>query len=267
MNHNQHTQKPVSNNESLSKQLPSHKKHILVFFIFCLCCIGIISFRLSTTNRVSPISSDDTYNSYEIVDGGKLPYKDIQKPAHVSLNLNEDTQVDSAIIDQILQNDVIYSEGNPEGKFVIIKFFDYNCSWCMKTARLFQEAFANNSIPNVRLVLVHTPIFPESLAPTWLIMAAQEQGMFSQLYNAVLRTSGKTTTQKVLTLAEKLGINTQQLQADANTPKIQKQMDIAEQLVNKLKLEGVPILIINGKLHRGALIGEQFEQMVIDSNQ
>ena len=46
-----------------------------------------------------------------------------------------------------------------------------------------------------------------------------------------------------------------------------KPSDMSKKLSEELKIIGVPYLIVNGKSNPGALIGDKFEQMVIESNQ
>jgi len=257
-------------------------KTISIFIFGCL--VGSIVIYFVLLNKINGTTTL-TNNSYDFYDVSELEIKvkekeqikrkiraeierEIAESQHPKPTLQTNGHQNEEIVAQILERKTLYSLGNPNGSYIIVKFFDYNCGWCKRTSQAFQKAFKEGTIPNVRLVLIDTPIFGESSAIiSRFVMASEKQGKLTQMHEEVINASGKLDKSKLLQIAEKLGMDIHQLESDANSMEIRNQLTENKKLSEELKIIGVPYLIVNGKSNPGALIGEKFEQMVIESNQ
>lgn len=257
-------------------------KTISIFIFGCL--VGSIVIYFVLLNKINGTTTL-TNNSYDFYDVSEQEIKvkekeqikhkiraeierEIAESQHPKPTLQTNGHQNEEIVAQILERKTLYSLGNPNGSYIIVKFFDYNCGWCKRTSQAFQKAFKEGTIPNVRLVLIDTPIFGESSAIiSRFVMASEKQGKLTQMHEEVINASGKLDKSKLLQIAEKLGMDIHQLESDANSMEIRNQLTENKKLSEELKIIGVPYLIVNGKSNPGALIGEKFEQMVIESNQ
>ncbi|MBR4931826.1 MAG: DsbA family protein [Alphaproteobacteria bacterium] len=279
----------ISNTNNL-QQANDLIKIISVFIFGCLIGSIVIYFVLLNKINSTTTPSDNYYNFHDVSEQEKPSHKkheqEIKEKEQIKREIRAEIEREIAesqhpkptpktngrpneeIVAQILERKTVYSLGNPNGSYIIVKFFDYNCGWCKRTSQAFQKAFKEGTIPNVRLVLIDTPIFGESSAIiSRFVMASKKQGKLTQMHEEVINASGKLDKSKLLQIAKKLGMDIHQLESDANSMEIRNQLTENKKLSEELKIIGVPYLIVNGKSNPGALIGEKFEQMVIESNQ
>ena len=203
-----------------------------------------------------------------------------------------------------------YSLGNPDGKFVIIEFFDYNCGWCQRTNEAMKAALAKPEAKNIRWIPIDTPIFGASSATiASYVLAAGKQGKYEQMHDAVATGNSKLSEARAkasgefeaLLAKEKLdkksedpavqdkirqlyedasvgvyrkaleeigkglGLDVEQLTKDAQSDAIAKKLQANQALASKLEVRGVPMLIVNGVKHGGALFGDALDQVVAKS--
>lgn len=175
---------------------------------------------------------------------------------------------DKKLVEEILADKTNYSLGNPDGKFVIIEFFDYQCGWCKRTNEGISKVLADNKAPNIRWVLIDTPIFGEkSEMIARYVLAAGKQGKFAEMHHAVSALKGTIDKTALLNAAKSIKINTEKLQADADSDEIKGKLESNKKYADTLKISGVPFLIVDGKINPGALIGKRLDEVVKLSNQ
>ena len=169
---------------------------------------------------------------------------------------------DAALIAEIVNDKTNYSLGNPKGKYVIIEFFDHQCGWCKKTNKEMRAAIANGA-KNIRWIPIDTPIFGEaSETIARYVLAAGEQGKYAQMHEAVGNAQGRLDEAALVKLGEGLKLDTKKLKADANGDKIRGKLQANKKYAQKLNINGVPMLIVDGKINPGALLGENLEKAV-----
>ena len=172
---------------------------------------------------------------------------------------------DAALIAEIVNDKTNYSLGNPKGKFVIIEFFDHQCGWCKKTNKEMREAV--KKAKNIRWIPIDTPIFGEaSETIARYVLAAGEQGKYAQMHEAVGNAQGRLDEEALVKLGAGLKLDTKKLKADANGDKIRGKLTANKKYAEKLNINGVPMLIVDGKINPGALLGENLEKAVQASN-
>lgn len=203
-----------------------------------------------------------------------------------------------------------YSLGNPNGKFVIIEFFDYNCGWCQRTNAAMKEALARPEAKNIRWIPIDTPIFgasSETIAR--YVLAAGKQGKYKQMHDAVATGNPKLSEARgkaaklvdefvaknkldreskdravqekihdyaneasvteysnaMKEIGKALGLDTAELERVANSEEISKKLFDNQAFTRTLEAGGVPMLIVNGEKHGGALFGEELDKVVAES--
>lgn len=185
-------------------------------------------------------------------DGEKMP----EKPAVASPD----------IVKSIVNDSTNYSLGNPKGKFVIVEFFDYNCGWCRKTNTEITKALAAGDVKNVRWILLDMPIIggPRSEILARYVLAAGKQGKYKEMHDAVSATGGVDEA-KLVELAKGLNLNVAKLKADADSAAIKNKLAQNMEYAKKLGISGVPFMIVNGKVHPGALFGDNLKAAIEES--
>jgi len=167
------------------------------------------------------------------------------------------------LIAEIVNDKSNYSLGNPKGKFVIIEFFDHQCGWCKKTNTEMRQAVKSAEGKNIRWIPVDTPIFGEaSETIARFVLAAGKQGKYEQMHEAVGNAKGRLDETALIKLGEDLGLNTKKLKADADSAEIRGKLTANKEYAKKLNINGVPMLIVDGKINPGALLGDKLQEAV-----
>lgn len=188
-----------------------------------------------------------------------------QQKAEAAAQQAEPQVAPQEIIDEIVADKSNYSLGNPNGKFVIIEFFDHRCGWCKRTNAALREALAKGDAKNIRWIPIDTPIFGEdSERIARYVLAAGKQGKYAEMHEAVASAT-KTDKDSLLEIAKKLGLDTNKLATDAESDEIKAKMEANQKYARALNISGVPMLIVNGKINPGALLGERLDAAIKES--
>lgn len=133
--------------------------------------------------------------------------------------------------------------GNAGGNITVVEFFDYNCSHCISMAPTMSNMIKTN--PNVRVVYKELPIRGESsLFASRAALAANMQGKYVAMHNALLTADAALTDDAILDIAKKLGLNIQKLKTDMNSDQVSSQIDFDLYLSSYLKIPGTPAFYI-----------------------
>ena len=155
--------------------------------------------------------------------------------------------------------------GNPNGDVTVVEFFDYNCGFCRRALPDVVKLVEGDD--KVRLVLMELPIFGEdSEAAAKVALAAAKQGKYFEMHQKLFTEPGKADKEKALRIAGELGLDTAKLEEDMKDPSIQKSLDEAKDLAQKLGLQGTPLYLIGDRVVPGAPddLYEQFTKNVAE---
>jgi protein-disulfide isomerase len=120
--------------------------------------------------------------------------------------------------------------------------------------------------PDLRVVMKDLPILgPNSVLASRALLAAQRQGRYGPLYDALLTLRGEPTEAVIRQHAERLGLDWARLRRDMDDPAIQRRLEANIQLARLLGVEGTPALVIGTTLVPGALELEQLERLVAEA--
>ena len=145
--------------------------------------------------------------------------------------------------DAIFRSPLAYVAGNPDGDVSVVEFFDYNCGYCRRALPDVVKLVDNDN--KVRLVLKELPIFgDDSEAAAKAALAAHKQGKYFEMHQKLFTEPGKADKEKALRIAKELGLDVDQLEKDMADPEIQKSLDQAKDLAQKLGLQGTPLYLI-----------------------
>jgi protein-disulfide isomerase len=164
---------------------------------------------------------------------------------------SQQTKAISDNADAIFRSPVSHVAGNPNGDVSVVEFFDYNCPFCRRALHDVLKLISDDG--KVRLVLKELPILSDdSAAAAKLALASNKQGKYFEMHQKLLSEPGKANKEKALRIAKDLGLDTDQLQRDAEAPDIKKALDEAKDLARKLSLKGTPLFLVGDRVISGA---------------
>ena len=151
--------------------------------------------------------------------------------------------------------------GNPHGDVTIVEFFDTRCPYCRKLEPEMEQFLKQDS--GVKLVYKDLPILgPASVLGSTALLAAQRQGAYEKMREAVMKLPPDTTPAMIQQTAEGLGLDWPKLQHDMQDPAIKQRIDTNVQLARALEIQGTPALIIGQQLVPGAVDLAELRSMV-----
>lgn len=166
----------------------------------------------------------------------------------------EASQQEKAISDNadaLFRSPHAFAAGNPDGDVTVVEFFDYNCGFCRRAMPDVVKLIDNDD--NVRLVFKELPIFGEqSEEAAKGALAAHIQGKYFEMHQKLFTEPGKANKDKVLRIANEIGLDVPQLEADMEGASVQQALDEAKDLAQKLGLQGTPFYLIGDRIIPGA---------------
>ncbi len=156
--------------------------------------------------------------------------------------------------------------GNPAGAVTIAEFFDARCGYC-KRLHPEMEALLRRQ-RDVRVVMKDLPILgPNSLQAARALLAAQRQGKYAPLHDALLGLREEPTEPVLRREAERAGLDWARLRREMDDPAIQRRLEANLRLAQTLGIEGTPALVIGETLVPGALDLAALEGMVAEERE
>lgn len=153
--------------------------------------------------------------------------------------------------------------GNPRGDVTIVEFFDARCPYCKRLHSELGPLLARDG--RIRVVMKDLPILgPQSVVASRALLAAQKQGKYAELYDALMSLRGEPTDAAIRAEAERLGLDYDRLRRDMEDPAVMRQLEANIALARALRIEGTPALIIGDTLVPGAVTAAQIAQMVAE---
>ncbi len=146
--------------------------------------------------------------------------------------------------------------GNAKGDVTIVEFFDTRCPYCRKLEPTMADLLSRDR--GVRLVYKDLPILgPASVLGSKALLAAQKQGGYEKLRDAIMAAPQQTTKAIIQDAAQRVGLDWKRLEHDMDDPAIQARINTNLQLAQTIGIEGTPALVIGGELIPGAVgLGE-----------
>ncbi|WP_270937689.1 DsbA family protein [Falsiroseomonas oryzae] len=166
--------------------------------------------------------------------------------------------------DQLLRDPADPVRGNPRGDVTIVEFFDARCGFCKQLHPAMEALLRRDA--NVRVVMKDLPILgPNSVLAARALLAAQRQGRYAQLHDALLTLRGEPTEAVLRQQAERVGLDWSRLRRDMEDSAIARRIEANLQLAQALGIEGTPALVIGGQLVPGAVDLPALERMVAEA--
>ncbi|MBP0466807.1 DsbA family protein [Roseomonas sp. PWR1] len=156
--------------------------------------------------------------------------------------------------------------GNPRGNVTIVEFSDARCPYCKRLHGEMTQLLARDA--QVRVIMKDLPILgPQSVVAARALLAAQRQGRYPQLFDALMALRGEPTDEAIREEAARVGLDVPRLLREMEDPAIQRRLDANVALARTLRIEGTPALVIGDTLVPGAVPLAELERMVAAERQ
>ena len=164
------------------------------------------------------------------------------------------------------EHDGIY--GNPEAKYTLVEFFDYNCGYCKRAmGDMLAMTEAN---PDVRFVLKEFPILgPDSMKAHVVSMAFHKlmPEKYGEFHAELLGGAAKADEDSAMQIALSLGADEAALREAMKDPTINETFSQTYELANQLGISGTPSYVVGEEVIYGALGRQVLEEKVANLGQ
>ena len=157
-----------------------------------------------------------------------------------------------------IENPGIYNENSD---ITIYEFFDYNCGYCKSVVNTIMDVISEDK--KVDFVFVELPILSQSsYIAAAAALAAEKQGLYNNFHLLLMKKRGKITEDIIFQIAEKTGLNINQLKIDMKSKEIENKLKKNRDVAKLLNLNGTPAFIIGDIIYPGALQKSNLKQMI-----
>ncbi len=154
--------------------------------------------------------------------------------------------------------------GNPDGKFTIVEFLDYQCGFCRKAQPDLGELVTSDG--DIRLIVKEMPILgPGSdLAARAAIATMITKGpeSYAALHSRLMTLKGQVTDTSLDTALTDTGLDPAEIRVAMADPEIDRRLDATRDLAGKLAISGTPTFVFDQEMVRGYLPLAQMRDIV-----
>ncbi len=205
----------------------------VIALVMCLICCNKKSANVEEVLNEKPELVINAMQNYE-----QKMREDAQKKAQQMIEENSEALNNNP-------NDGVIA--NPDGKIVLVEFFDFSCGYCHRIYPAIKAIAAKN--PDVKVVAKSlTFVSPVSSYAAKAALAAKNQGKYAEMYTAMFENKGPLTEAKIDELAVANGLDLEKLKADMNSDLVKNTLNETSELAGKIQVNGVPTLVLNGKV-------------------
>lgn len=199
--------------------------------------------------RIEGVVRDYVINHPEIIPEAMRALQDKQTGAQIAAN--------RAAILQPVGN---AWSGNPDGDLTIVEYYDYNCGFCRASLATIAKLVADD--PKLRIVYRELPILSEEsrVAARYSLVAAKS-GKFATFHKA-LYAGGPISETSLADAVAKSGLDLAQVQAAANNPAIDAEIESNYAVAKQLGMTGTPSWVIGDHVVSAALPLEELQREI-----
>jgi protein-disulfide isomerase len=170
----------------------------------------------------------------------------------------------AANADALFRDPADPSKGDPRGAVTVVEFFDPRCAYCKRMLPVVGELLRRQR--DVRWVMKDLPILgPNSVLASRALLAAQKQGRYAELHDAVMGLREEPAEPALKREAERAGLDWARLKRDMEDPAIQRRLDANGRLAQALQVQGTPAIVVGSTLVPGAVDLATLERLVAEA--
>jgi protein-disulfide isomerase len=155
--------------------------------------------------------------------------------------------------------------GPKDAKVTIVEFSDFQCPYCA-VAVVKLSALLKAYPTDVKLIFKQYPLEMHSQAAlaAGAALAAQRQGKFWELHDAMYADRTHLSRQNILAMAEKIGLDVKRFQQDWDSPAIKQALAKEMRQGDEAGVNGTPTIFIDGQRFNGASLDLDAMRPIID---
>ena len=148
----------------------------------------------------------------------------------------------------------------------MVEFFDYNCPYCKRSVPTITKLLEQDE--DIRFAFKEWPILgPASVFAARAALAAEKQGKYEPFHFALMGAKGRLSDEQVLKVAEEVGLDVDQLQADMKSRDIDAAILKNKALAQELGINGTPAFVIGDTVVPGAATLTRLKDLVEKARQ
>jgi protein-disulfide isomerase len=157
--------------------------------------------------------------------------------------------------------------GNPNGKYVLVEFFDYNCGYCKRA--LSDLTALVKTEPELKVLLRDFPVLgPKSVEAAEVAIAVKKQlkgEKFFDFHQKLLSSRGQVGRAQALAVAKDAGVDMVKLAADLESPATKAAVAEGLELGDSLGLTGTPSYVVGKEVVVGAVGLDELKSHLADA--
>jgi protein-disulfide isomerase len=144
--------------------------------------------------------------------------------------------------------------GPGNARITLVEFSDFQCPFCVAATPQL-DALLKAYPSQVKLIFKEFPLDSHSQAAlaAAAALAAHKQGKFWQMHDAMFSLQGNLSRQRILALANGIGLDMNRFQADLGSPDIKRAVDKEIAEGEHIGVDSTPTLFVDGRRFNGAL--------------
>lgn len=193
--------------------------------------------------------------------------KDVLKQRKLQEKKTKIAQIISGYRNSIFERSGDPIAGNLEGDVTIVMFQDYRCGHCKMAHKIMTEVIENDK--NLRVVFKEYPVLgPDSIYAAKASLAALKQGRDKQtkFSESMMSASDPVSKDEILTLAEKSGLNLDQLKKDIGNSDVDQSIVENLKIGRTLDIQGTPSYVIGAsgeeEVRTGVLEKDEVQDLI-----
>lgn len=154
--------------------------------------------------------------------------------------------------------------GNPLGDVALVVFIDPLCPFCRRLVPTIRALLEADHA--VKIVWKDIPVLgPASQLEARALLAAQRQGGYDRMQEAMMRIPGPLDRDALRGLADALDLDGGALLRDLDDPAIKVRLAANIALAQRLHIAGTPATVVGGRVLPGAVHLDDLAQVVADA--
>lgn len=248
-----------------------------IFFIF-ISVIAFIGYRYSHVTMTNPvISAVDNHDMAVVSKDDLYPiiHDYIMNNPEVILQSMEQMQKQkmnemSAQIDAVVHNnkealeDISNSPyfGNKDGDIKIVMFYDYSCGYCQKANDSVNQLLSSDK----NIMVIYRPIAvlgekSDYIAKLMFAVQKSHPDKFKTIHDNILA-SPQIDKEGVIAIIKDNALSIDLLEQEMNSKDVQDMMLANSKLAGIIKINGVPVFVIDSGFYQGAMELDTFTNTI-----
>jgi protein-disulfide isomerase len=153
--------------------------------------------------------------------------------------------------------------GPANAPITLVEFSDFQCPYCSAAVAQLKEVLKMYPT-QVKLIFKQFPLetHPQADLAAAAAVAAQKQGKFWALHDAMFAHPEDLSRKGILSLAQQNGLNINQFENDMDSTAVRETVVRDVQDGNQAGVEGTPSLFINGQRYNGPITAEALKAII-----